>query len=224
VPSVTIRKRNGKRAHVSRAAQLEAKLEDLVTLLRHQAAPTDKVPPLGDTAGNVGTGTPALSSRSTMSESEESTPHSASHAVLPPQQPDYGSEKDLQSLPPRGPLLGVGFQPPAPGPLATPKEPPSMPSCIYQPNPFEAVEDLRTFRKYMLIFLPLVHLPATMTSEALKESYPFLWFSIMTVTCKHVDRRLAMNEAATKFLAQKMVVDHEKSLDLLLGLIVIMGW
>ncbi|KAH6842671.1 hypothetical protein B0I37DRAFT_314639 [Chaetomium sp. MPI-CAGE-AT-0009] len=224
VPSVTVRKRNGKRAHVSRAAQLEAKLEDLVTLLRHQAGPTDKAPPLGDTAGNVATGTPTLSSRSTMSESEESTPHSAAHVVLPPQQPNYGPEKDLQSLPPRAPLLGSVFGPPAPDPLATPKGPPSMPSCIYQPNPFEAVEDLKTFRKYMLIFLPLVHLPATMTSETLKEVYPFLWFSIMTVTCKNVDRRLVMNEAAMKFLAQKMVVDHEKSLDLLLGLIVIIGW
>jgi hypothetical protein len=99
-----------------------------------------------------------------------------------------------------------------------------MPSCIYQPNPLEAVENLNTFRKYMLIFLPVVHLPATMTSEMLKETYPYLWFSIMTVTCKNVDRRFAMNEAARKFLAQKMVVDHEKSLDLLLGLIVIMGW
>lgn len=223
MPSVTIRKRNGKRAHVSRAAQLEAKLEDLVTLLRHQAAPTDKVPLPGDATGNVTTGTPTLSSRSTMSESEESTPHSAAHVVLPAQQPDRGTEKDLKLLPPRGPL-GSGFEPPARDPLATPKGSPSMPCCIYQPNSFEAVEDLNTFRKYMLIFLPVVHLPATMTSEMLKEAYPSLWFSIMTVTCKNVDRRLAMNEAARKFLAQKMVVDHEKSLDLLLGLIVIMGW
>lgn len=81
-----------------------------------------------------------------------------------------------------------------------------------------------TFRKYMLIFLPFVHLPTGMTSEKLKEGYPFLWFSIMTVTCKNVDRRLAMGEAVKKFVAQKMIIDHEKSVDLLLGLLVIMGW
>jgi hypothetical protein len=46
----------------------------------------------------------------------------------------------------------------------------------------------------------------------------------MTITCKHVDRRLAMSEAVRKFVAQKMVMDHEKSLDLLLGLIAMMGW
>jgi hypothetical protein len=99
-----------------------------------------------------------------------------------------------------------------------------MPSCAYQPHPLEAAEDLMTFRKYMLIFLPFVYLPETMTSEGLKEIYPFLWFSIMTVTCKHVDRRLVMSEAVKSFLAQKLVVDNEKSLDLLLGLIVILGW
>jgi len=99
-----------------------------------------------------------------------------------------------------------------------------MPSCIYQPNAVEAAEDLMTFRKYMLIFLPFVHLPATMTSERLSEVYPFLWFNIMTVTCKNVDRRLVMSEAVKKHLAQKMVIDHEKSLDLLLGLLALLGW
>ena len=99
-----------------------------------------------------------------------------------------------------------------------------MPSCIYLPTPLEAAEDLLTFRKFMLIFLPFFHLPDTMTSEGLRELYPFLWFSIMTVTCKHVDRRLVMSEAVKKFVAQKMVIDHEKSLDLLLGLLTMLGW
>lgn len=80
------------------------------------------------------------------------------------------------------------------------------------------------FRKYMLIFLPFVHLPSAMTSDRLREVYPFLWFSIMTITCKNVDRRLVMSEAVKKYLAQKMVMENEKSLDLLLGLLVIMGW
>jgi uncharacterized membrane protein len=99
-----------------------------------------------------------------------------------------------------------------------------MPSCIYQPSPLEAAEDLMTFRKYMLIFLPFVYLPTTMTSERLSEVHPFLWFCIMTITCKSPDRRLVMGDAVKKHLAQKMVIDHEKSLDLLLGLLVLMGW
>ncbi len=99
-----------------------------------------------------------------------------------------------------------------------------MPYCVHQPTPLEAAESLMTFRKFMLIFLPFVYLPSTMTSERLSEVNPFLWFCIMTITCKNPDRRLVMSDAVKKHLAQKMVIDHEKSLDLLLGLLVLMGW
>ncbi|KAK4155624.1 hypothetical protein C8A00DRAFT_41809 [Chaetomidium leptoderma] len=224
VPSVSIRKRNGKRAHVSRAAQLEAKLEDLVTLLRHQTAPADKAPSPGNTAGNVSTSTPALSIRSTTSQSEDSSPLPVENAVPLPHQSDCAPGRIPSAPVVRGCLAGTIFGPPVTTPLAPPIESPSMPSCIYQPTPLEAAEDLLTFRKYMLIFLPFVHLPAAMTSDRLRDVYPFLWFSIMTITCKNVDRRLAMCEAVKKFLAQKMIIDHDKSLDLLLGLIVVMGW
>jgi hypothetical protein len=95
---------------------------------------------------------------------------------------------------------------------------------IHQPNPAEAEESLATFRKYMLIFIPFVHLPATMTAERLKVRYPFLWFNIMTISCKNADRRIAMGEAGKRYLAQKMLFEHEKNIDLLLGLVMVMGW
>ena len=220
MPSVSVRKRNGKRAHVSRAAQLEAKLEDLVTLLRHKAVPTDNAGSPGEMAGNASASTPALSTHSATSRSEASSPRSAAAAaaaagpLLLPQQPDCAPGRARPAPVARGSLLGCVFEP----------SPPSMPSCIYQPSPLEAAEDLMTFRKYMLIFLPFVYLPTTMTSERLSEVHPFLWFCIMTITCKSPDRRLVMGDAVKKHLAQKMVIDHEKSLDLLLGLLVLMGW
>ncbi|KAL2147549.1 hypothetical protein VTI28DRAFT_8804 [Corynascus sepedonium] len=224
VPSVTVRKRNGKRAHMSRTAQLEAKLEDLVTLLRHQTVPADKASSLGDTGSNVATSTPALSTHSTNSHSNHDSPRSVPAPVLPPQQPDCGSAKAGVGLPGRNSLPGAVFGPPIPTSLPAPIEPPPIPSCIYQPTPAEADEALMIFRKYMLIFLPFVHLPATVTSGKLRVSHPFLWFSIMTVTCKNVDRRLVMSEATKRFVAQKVVVDNEKSIDLLLGLLALLGW
>ncbi|KAK4099452.1 hypothetical protein N658DRAFT_164545 [Parathielavia hyrcaniae] len=231
VPSVSVRKRNGKRAHVSRAAQLEAKLEDLVTLLRHQTTSTEKAPSPGDMGADGPASTPARSARSTTGQSERSSPRPMPAAALPPQPLDYppGSIRPRAPVGP-GTLLGSVFNPPASAPAAPTYEPvfpmrsPSMPSCSYQPHPLEAAEDLMTFRKYMLIFLPFVYLPPSMTSEGLRETYPFLWFSIMTVTCKHADRRLVMGEAVKSFLAQKIVIENDKSLDLLLGLIVILGW
>lgn len=224
MPSVSVRKRNGKRAHVSRAAQLEAKLEDLVSLLRHQAAPAavDKALSPGDAAGSHSMSTPALSTHSTTSPTTDDSPRLVDPVVLPPQQPDCDG-KGLPVAP--GTLLGCVFNPQATTTRPVPpRESPTCPTFLPEPSPVEAAESLMTFRKYMLIFLPFVHLPATMTSERLKETYPFLWYNVMTATCKNVDRRLAMGEAVKKFLGQKMLMDNEKSLDLLLGLIVILGW
>ncbi|GAB1316133.1 Transcriptional regulator WAR1 [Madurella fahalii] len=228
VPSVSTRKRNGKRAHVSRAAQLEAKLEDLVTLLRHQAGPADKPPSPADTAGNVSAGTPTTNAPSNVSHTAESSPRPATciPTILPRQQPDCPPGKLRPAPIFRGSLIGSAFESPAntqPTP-PPPLESASIPSCVYQPTALEAEENLTTFRKCLLIFLPFIHLPETMTSQKLREIYPFLWFNIMTITCKNADRRLVMSDAVRKFLAQKMVVDHEKSLDLLLGLLVMMGW
>ncbi|KXX73648.1 Transcriptional regulator WAR1 [Madurella mycetomatis] len=228
VPSVSVRKRNGKRAHVSRAAQLEAKLEDLVTLLRHQAGPADKPSPPVGTAGNVSVGTPATNAPSNVSHTAESSPRSATclPAAIPRQQPNCTVSKPQPVAIFRGPFVGGIFESPT---TAQPTPPPplesaSMPSCVYQPTALEAEENLTTFRKYLLIFFPFIHLPEATTSKRLREIYPFLWFNIMTVTCKNADRRIVMSDAARKFMAQKMVVEHEKSLDLLLGLLVIMGW
>ncbi|KAK3903975.1 transcriptional regulator WAR1 [Staphylotrichum tortipilum] len=218
VPSVSVRKRNAKRAHVSRAAQLEAKLEDLVTLLRHQTVPgVDKPISPGATACNASASTPASTVHSATSQSAASSPPPGTTPVLISHPPDGAHGKPLPA-----PIARASVPRSIADPLAA--DTPSMPSCIYFPTPVEAAENLLTFRKFMLIFLPFSHLPDTMTSEGLKETYPFLWFSIMTVTCKHVDRRLVMSEAVKKFVAQKMVIDHEKSLDLLLGLIAMLGW
>ncbi|KAK4654465.1 hypothetical protein QC762_403520 [Podospora pseudocomata] len=227
IPSVSVRKRNGKRTHVSRAAQLEAKLEDLVSLLRHQAGPGGTAPSPGEPS--VASSTPAPSARSAASVAGDHSPHPVPVAVLPPQLPDchpaHGKGRPTPVA--RGTLLGSVFEPQDVGPRSPtppPVEPPAIPYCTYQPSPFEAADGLVTFRKYMLIFLPFVYLPSNMTEERLRKTYPFLWFSIMTVTSKNADRRLVMSESIKKFIAQKMVMEHEKSLDLLFGLLVIMGW
>lgn len=210
---------------MSRTAQLEAKIEDLVTLLRHQTVPAAKAPSLDNTGTNIDASTPALSNHSsTASQSEQGSSHPTPASGLPFERPDRGSGKVDAEPSSRASLPGhvVGSQ--APAPPAASAEPPSMPSCIYQPSAAEATERLMTFRRYMLIFFPFVYLPATVTSEQLRETYPFLWFSIMAITCRNVDRRLAMAEAVERFVAQKMVVDHEKSMDLLLGLLAMLGW
>jgi len=99
-----------------------------------------------------------------------------------------------------------------------------IPSFEIQPSPLEAEESLDTFRKYMLTFLPFVYLPSGVTAKRLQCLYPFFWYNLMTITCKQVDRQLMMSDAIKRFVAQKMVIEHEKSLDLLWGLLTFMAW
>ncbi|KAK3381906.1 hypothetical protein B0H63DRAFT_215775 [Podospora didyma] len=253
VPSVSVRRRNGKRAHVSRAAQLEEKIEDLVTLLRTQASPAGVATPPEDGPANQPLSQSQLddnSPRPNLFNPPVFNPPSVFNpppfnppAFNPPVfHPPVTSAPVFNSRPAHdfphtrpstlkildNSLIGRAFNPeltaqPAP-PTPPPRDSGDIPSCPYHPTPYEAEDNLETFRKYMLIFLPLVYLPPTMTQRQLREQSPFLWFNIMAVTCKQVDHQMSMSDAIRVFLAHKMVVEHEKSIDLLLGLLVFIGW
>lgn len=225
MPSVSVRKRNNaKRSHVSRAAQLEAKLENLAELIRQQHAPVDKT-----ASGAIACQVPAastLGSQSSATQTAASSPQPTTTGPAYLMHTDYAQSNPRPIPTPRNPsfeaqynVTGVTPHMPVPQP-----EPANMLASVYQPTPAEAAERLMTFRKYMLIFLPFIYIPETETPERLREEWPFLWFSIMTATCQNVDQRLLMCEATKKFLAQKMIVEHEKNLDFLLGLLVVMGW
>lgn len=227
IPSVTVRRRNGRRTQVSRAAALEEKLEDIVTLLRNQTTATPNVPTANDdrtpTAGD------------TVTEARPITPTSSDHSVAThveaPQTPPVvfppskaHCKTGVQGLLVRGTLLGGVFGKHSPPPADREPDDDRFPSCPYIPSPLEAEENFETFRRNMLPFLPFMYMPPALTVHQLQEYYPFLWFNIMTITCMNVDRQLVMAEAATQFLAQKTIVESEKSLDLLLGLLTSIAW
>ena len=290
VPSVSLRRKSDKRPNVSRAAQLEEKLEDLVSMLRDQKReqkreqkrkqnPLPVHPPLSfglgglpDSADNILVPQPARtvvdvpfhlaynipidpphgahSPATPSQQSHDSTVVDGCGGIFVPAKTKCSPGKPVP-LAGRGTLLQQVFRPRNndhvnhvdgdDGATPTPTQPqqqpheasrtresepdlPDAPICEYEPTPLEAEEKLELFRTRMLICFPFMHLPPTVTAQMLRELCPFLRFNIMTVTCTHVDRQLVMSDAAWKFLAQKMVIEHEKSLDLLWGLIVLMGW
>ncbi|KAK4449642.1 hypothetical protein QBC34DRAFT_448702 [Podospora aff. communis PSN243] len=278
VPSQSVRKRNGRRPNVSRAAQLEEKLEDLVALLRNQ----NNGPQNGPLSAPASAPAPA-EAPTTLSVS---MPVMIEPLIGPPTDPDAirgigpglsvpmfdldfhnrptdprlavpAAESISNGVPDnitvrkedcifapartkcqpdkarpataRGALLSRVFEPrESQGPEvdAVPQDSfrENIPKCEYQPTDLGAEECLKAFRENMLIFFPFIYLPASLTAKQLRESYPFFWFNIMTITCKHVDDQYLMSDAVWRFVAQKMIVEHEKSLDLLWGLITLMAW
>ncbi|KAI1386649.1 uncharacterized protein F4822DRAFT_410810 [Hypoxylon trugodes] len=88
----------------------------------------------------------------------------------------------------------------------------------------EAEELLKRFREETIGFFPFVYIPPHVTSQQLRELYPFLWLNIMCITMAPPKRRVALGDQARSIAIQKVAVEREKSLDLLLGLLTLVGW
>lgn len=63
-----------------------------------------------------------------------------------------------------------------------------------------------------------------MSSQQLKDKYPFLWLNIMSIAAATPKRKAALGIQAKDTIIQKVVVERDISLDLLLGLLVFSGW
>jgi hypothetical protein len=91
-------------------------------------------------------------------------------------------------------------------------------------TPTEAEDALETFKSSYLPWFPFVLIPDSMTAEQLRNVRPFLWLNIMLVTSRSSPQYQRMGDIVRRELSEAMVMDSEKSLDLLLGMIVFLGW
>lgn len=87
-----------------------------------------------------------------------------------------------------------------------------------------AEEQLNTFRLAFLPFFPFIHIPNSMSALDIRLAKPFLWLVIMSLTTKSVAQQLAMGVTIRQIVSQKVVAEHEKSLDLLLGIVSYLAW
>ncbi|KAI2791893.1 hypothetical protein POX_c04773 [Penicillium oxalicum] len=81
-------------------------------------------------------------------------------------------------------------------------------------------EYLRAFRTQRLQFLPLIHIPATTTVGDLKLQSPFLWQCISAVESKNTARQATLCVKIRELAGKRLLVDCDKSLDLLQGVLV----
>ena len=96
--------------------------------------------------------------------------------------------------------------------------------CPGEPSPLQADEYLASFRTHMLRFFPVVRLPSDMSSEQLKEEKPFLWLCIMSVACTSTSHQLVLGDSIRQIVGRELVYRGEKSMDLLLGLLIFIAW
>lgn len=91
-------------------------------------------------------------------------------------------------------------------------------------SPEDANQLLIIFRTEKLVYLPLISISPDISSEELRQQRPFLWLCIMAVTSISLSQQATLASTVREILAQKMVVEFERNIELLLGLLVCIGW
>ncbi|WQF80723.1 Putative zn(2)Cys(6) fungal-type DNA-binding domain-containing protein [Colletotrichum destructivum] len=209
-PSNPIRRRS-KKPPSSRTAQLEEKLDGLVTLLRQSGRP-DLPADLG-VDFNIPGVIPSSSSTATTKAVREpsSDMRRSSEFFSASSHGDGGGGNDRT----RADSL------PTPTQTASPEGPGYGDEL---PSPDEAEALFEAFRGQNLKYFPFLNFRATMTAQELRAERPFLWICIMTVASRVSSQQLALGQRVRQIVSQKLVVENERSIDYLLGLLVILGW
>ncbi|KAL5000007.1 hypothetical protein BDV10DRAFT_163766 [Aspergillus recurvatus] len=85
-------------------------------------------------------------------------------------------------------------------------------------------EILDDFRSNRLPYLPFMHIPRACPAAEIKVEYPFFWRCLVTLHCKDMVRRAALREELKATAARALMVDCQRSMDLLFGITVYLAW
>ncbi len=88
----------------------------------------------------------------------------------------------------------------------------------------EADECLATFRGFTSRYFPFIHLPLSLSAQQLRTERPFLWLNIVAITTKSSSQQQRLGALIRQHVAQNMIIETEKSIDLLLGLLAFLSW
>lgn len=76
----------------------------------------------------------------------------------------------------------------------------------------------------MAPLVPFVIVPPSTTAEDLQRERPFLLKSILAVTSRKPRQQLTLATSLVRQLAERVAVNGERNLDLLLGVLILTGW
>ncbi|UZP41490.1 hypothetical protein NXS19_009306 [Fusarium pseudograminearum] len=96
-------------------------------------------------------------------------------------------------------------------------------SSLPEPTPEEAEVYLRKFKTWLEKF-PCIVLPHDMTAAALRKEKPFLWLCIMNITSMSVEQQIKMKDQVRQEIATRIIINHERSMDCLQGIICYVTW
>ncbi len=197
----------------SRSARLEARLNDLVDLLRSSRAIS------GEDAAAAPAGQPSsqIPGQPTGPETGH-TDGSSSGGGTGPADSDLNSETDTLG-PPTGATTAAGSSSSAPSAVDAGDE-----SGDEDLLPHEAEACLQRFCRDQLPLAPFIHIPAGTTPPQMRQQYPILWRCIKSVACEDLGQRVRAAAAARRAIFDEVIERGGRTLDLLLGMLTFVTW
>ncbi|KAJ5224376.1 uncharacterized protein N7469_007879 [Penicillium citrinum] len=100
---------------------------------------------------------------------------------------------------------------------------------LYAGIPTASTEDegdiiLRIFNTQMVHLFPFVVIAPHVTAEQLRQDKPFLFLNISMVACQKSSQQRELYRIIKEYVAEHIVLQNERSLDLLQGLLVFLAW
>jgi hypothetical protein len=197
-----LRRRNHQAGQI---AQLERKLDGLVSLLGTSPQPAINREPTAITPESIGP-----SSRDPISTS---TPTSPGHIILP----NLALTKESHAMP----SMTSG----SPSPAVAVDEHFDLEATSFAPVSKSPDELLNIFRCDMARQVPFISIPPQISAQALSRESPFFCRAIITVASYHDSlHQIQMGQELVKYLTEHLIVLGEKNMDLLQGRLVYIAW
>lgn len=88
----------------------------------------------------------------------------------------------------------------------------------------ELWEILNFYRDTMFHFSPIVVIGSEVTVEHMANERPYTWLVLRMICTKKLARQLAFGEEINRLIAQKLIIEGERSLDMLCALVLHVNW
>ncbi|KAM0134431.1 hypothetical protein ACHAO1_005643 [Botrytis cinerea] len=228
----TKRRKPAKKTAAARTAELEQKLDGLVSLLT--AATQDQNTPHSSTVSNHSV------SSDPRSETQCFEYQTGSNVGNPPVRGlaaldiklSTNSSYSLNSIPVDPPLPGPASERPlrdTSGDYCATDIPTAIPPVSLIPSglelsPAEEESALHCFRTNSIKYLPFMVISSDTNVLEFKKENPFWWLTIVMVTTKRTSKQIALGMHIRQLLGQKLLISGERNLDLLWGLLTYIAW
>jgi hypothetical protein len=97
-------------------------------------------------------------------------------------------------------------------------------SSVAVTPPTRAEKVLHHFRSNYATRTPFLYIPAETTAQQLQHERPFFWSVIRAICAPSLEERYELGLQVRGVLSQQLLVECERSIDLLLGLLAYLGW